>query len=230
MELVDDDEPQGHFGQVTGVACSPDGTRVVTASWETAFIRDARTGVQLFQLTGGGSCAAFSPDGTRIVTGGNDKAAKIWDARTGTLLLQVGGHPNGVTSVAFSPDGTRIVTGGGFLFDLPGQAKVWDARTGAQLLDLRGNTAAVTTLAFSRDGTRIVTGANDKTARVWDARTGTQLQQLKGNDLGVSSVAFSADGRFLARAEGNRVELVPWQPDAEELDYRRLHTQPIQER
>ena len=71
---------------------------------------------------------AFSPDGTRIVSGSEDKTAKVWDARTGTTLLDLKGHTGEVTSVAFSPDGTRIVTG-----SLDKTAKVWDARTGATL-------------------------------------------------------------------------------------------------
>ena len=35
----------------------------------------------------------------------------MWDARTGTALLELKGHTGAVTSVSFSPDGTRIVTG-----------------------------------------------------------------------------------------------------------------------
>ena len=35
---------------------------------------------------------SFSPDGTRIVTGSYDKTAKVWDARTGTPLLELKGH------------------------------------------------------------------------------------------------------------------------------------------
>ena len=35
---------------------------------------------------------AFSPDGTRIVTGSVDGTAKVWDARTGTPLLELKGH------------------------------------------------------------------------------------------------------------------------------------------
>ena len=38
------------------------------------------------------SSASFSPDGTRIVTGSEDKTAKVWDARTGTPLLELKGH------------------------------------------------------------------------------------------------------------------------------------------
>ena len=78
---------------------------------------------------------SFSPDGTRIVTGSFDQTAKVWDARTGTLLLDLKGHTDQVTSVRFSPDGTRIVTGSD-----DKTAKVWDARTGTPLLDLKGHT------------------------------------------------------------------------------------------
>ncbi len=35
---------------------------------------------------------SFSPDGTRIVTGSEDRTAKVWDARTGTPLLELNGH------------------------------------------------------------------------------------------------------------------------------------------
>ena len=35
---------------------------------------------------------SFSPDGTRIVTGSGDGTAKVWDARTGTALLELKGH------------------------------------------------------------------------------------------------------------------------------------------
>jgi len=42
---------------------------------------------------------AFSPDGTRLPTG--SERAKVWDARTGMLLLELKGHAGEATSVAF---------------------------------------------------------------------------------------------------------------------------------
>ena len=68
---------------------------------------------------------SFSSDGARIVTGSWDRTAQVWDARSGTPLLELKGHTSGVLSVSFSPDGTRIVTG-----DWDGTATLWDARTG----------------------------------------------------------------------------------------------------
>ena len=38
------------------------------------------------------SSVSFSPEGTRIVTGSDDGTAKVWDARTGTPLLELKGH------------------------------------------------------------------------------------------------------------------------------------------
>lgn len=43
---------------------------------------------------------AFSPDGTRIVTGSEDDTARVWDAKTGDVLLTLK-HGYDVTSVAF---------------------------------------------------------------------------------------------------------------------------------
>ena len=60
----------------------PDGTRIVTASFDkTARIWDATTGAQLAVLRGhdsGVNGAMYSPDGTRIVTASDDKTARIW--------------------------------------------------------------------------------------------------------------------------------------------------------
>ena len=64
----------------------------------------------------------------RIVTGSCDQTAKVWDAQTGTLLLELKGHTEPVMSVAFSPDGSRIITA-----SADRTAKVWDAHSGQEL-------------------------------------------------------------------------------------------------
>ncbi len=225
-------ELKGHTGVVNSVAFSPDGTRIVTASADgTAKVWDARPGTQPLELKGHTSpvlSVAFNPDGTGIVTGSGDLTAKVWDARTGTPLLELKGHTSGVLSVAFSRDGTRIVTGS---YDRT--ARVWDARTGTPLLELKGHTNSVYSVAFSPDGTRIVTVGGDQNkpgeAMVWDAQSGTEL---KGEPIPqtIANNWISPDGRFFAHPEGNRVELIPLQPDEEEIAYRLLHTQPNLER
>ena len=109
----------GHAGPVSSAAFSPDGKRIVTASWDkTARIWDAATGKPIGDpLTGHDGVvmsAAFSPDGKRIVTASEDKTARIWDAATGKPIGDpLTGHEDAVISAAFSPDGKRIVTASG---------------------------------------------------------------------------------------------------------------------
>jgi WD40 repeat protein/serine/threonine protein kinase len=173
-------------------ACySPDGRRIVVCDGETAAVLDARTGAPLLQLkaTQLVTSVAFSPDGTRIVTGSFGETAKVWNARSGTLICELQGHTDRVTSVAFSPDGARIVTG-----SEDETAKVWDAQSGVALPQLTGHNGLVTSVAFSPDGTRIVTGSEDQTAKVWDARSGAALLELEGHTDWVTSVAISPDG------------------------------------
>jgi hypothetical protein len=60
---------------------------------------------------------------------------------------------------------------------------------------------------------------------VWDAGTG---KELPGEPIPNTAIKerTSPDGRVFAHREGTRVELIPLQPDEEELAYRRLHTKP----
>jgi WD40 repeat protein len=205
---------------VFSVAFSPDGTRVATGSHDhMAKMWDARTGTPLLDLKGHTlpSIVAFSPDGTRIVTVSRSIAGgwaylrgyekrpgelKVWDARTGTPLLELKGLTGPVSSVAFSPDGTRIVAGSVYQQTV----QVWDAQTGTPQLDLKGH--PVTSLAFSPDGTRLLTGSQDGTAQVWDAQTGTPLLELKEHTVEVSSVAFNSDGTRIVTGSHDQRALV----------------------
>jgi tetratricopeptide (TPR) repeat protein len=124
---------------------------------------------------------------------------KVWDARTGTPQRELKWD---------------VQTG-----------KVWDARTGAALLELKGPPGTMMSVSLSPDGTRLVTsGFNGKKA-VWDAGTG---KELPGEPIPNTAIKerTSPDGRVFAHREGTRVELIPLQPDEEELAYRRLLSQP----
>ncbi len=173
--------------------------------WEWSYLkRQTRGGIfTLYGHTNYVYSVSYSPDGTRIVTGSNDGTAKVWDARTGTPLLELKGHTSGVSSVSYSPDGTRIVTGSG-----DKTAKVWDARTGTPLLELKGHTGQVTSVSYSPDGTRIVTGSDDQTANVWDARTGTLMLELQGHTSAVYSVSYSPDGTRLVTGSWDKTAKV----------------------
>ena len=69
--------------QRLSAAFSPDGARVVTASWDnTARLWDVTTGASLAVLQGHTqrvNSAAFSPDRTRVLTASSDTTARLWD-------------------------------------------------------------------------------------------------------------------------------------------------------
>ncbi len=95
---------------VNSAAYSPDGTRIVTASWdETAKVWDAESGEELLTLSGHTGLVCQRPTvrtGDRIVTASWDGTAKVWDAESGEELLTLSGHTDGVNSAATVRTGT----------------------------------------------------------------------------------------------------------------------------
>jgi len=193
----------GHTDLVISAAFSPDGQRVVTASYDkTSRTWNAVSGEPLLVLSGHTDKllgAAFSPDGRRIVTASWDKTARIWDAASGELLRVLSGHTDKVESAAFSPDVRWIVTAS---FDKT--ARIWDASSGESLRVLSGHADGLMRAAFSADGQRIVTASKDKTARIWDSATGKQLLVLNGHTGYVDSAAFSDDGQSVVTASDDK--------------------------
>jgi len=138
---------EGHAAEVTSIAFSPDGTQVVSGSWDrTVRSWDAATGDLLQTLKGHSDrvmSVAFSPDGTQVVSGSGDITVRLWDAATGDLLQTLNGHSDNVTSVAFSPDGTQVVSGSKDRI-----IRLWDAATGDLLQTFWPDSSKAAPLSF----------------------------------------------------------------------------------
>jgi WD40 repeat protein len=84
---------EGHTNWVTSVGFSPDGTHIVSGSYDkTIRIWDVRTGEEVMKPleghTGSVASVGFSPDGTHIMSGSYDMTIRIWDARTGEEVMK----------------------------------------------------------------------------------------------------------------------------------------------
>lgn len=117
----------GHFGSVSSLCFSPDGSLLASGSYDSIVI--------LWKINDGSvvhhlnhkdrvAAVAFSPDGSIVVSAGTDKTIKIWDVNTGELLNTFTGHTSRVHSVSFDLSGRILVSGG------DNELILWDADTG----------------------------------------------------------------------------------------------------
>src|SRR5205823_5007662 len=111
--------------------------------------------------------------GQRILAAGFDQVARICDANTGDLQVELRGHTSVIDSVAFSPDGERILT-----CSSDGTARIWDTRTGHPLLELAGYVGAL-------ENVRSTTPGNLQPG----------LARLRRTLSGKTSAVFSPDGK-----------------------------------
>jgi WD40 repeat protein len=203
----------GHTSIVISVAVTPDGTKIVSGSWDgTIRVWDVVTGELLGEPlswdSGEVTSLAVTPDGTKIVSGGSDKTIRVWDLATGAPVGEpLAGHTSWVTSVAVTPDGTRIVSG-----SHDNTVRVWDLVTGAPVgQPLTGHTSSMNSVTVTPDGTKIVSGSSDTTIRVWDLATGAPVgEPLTGHSGWVMSLAVTPDGTKIVSGGGSDGTIRVW--------------------
>ncbi|MDT8303616.1 MAG: serine/threonine-protein kinase [Sedimentisphaerales bacterium] len=202
---------EGHSRMIRDVVFSPDGTRIVTTSFDGTAKVWLVSPPEFLSLEGHNQAVwaiAVSPNCQWLATGSLDQTAKIWDIESGRLLLTLPvNFP--VVSLAFSPDSNRLVT-----TSADATAKVWglekeDAGIGRHSLTyklsltLAGHLNTVMCVTYNPQGHWIATGGKDNTARIWDAQSGCLMKTLEGHDGWVLDVAFSPDGKRLATASAD---------------------------
>ncbi len=105
---------RGHKMTVFGVAFSPDGQTIATASVDdTCCLWGVRTGQRLAELgghQGGTYSVAFSPDGKTLAVGCNEGELKLWNLATRRDMMTLAAEPHTIFAVSFSPDGSTLAT------------------------------------------------------------------------------------------------------------------------
>ncbi|KEP49004.1 tyrosine kinase family catalytic domain protein [Rhizoctonia solani 123E] len=152
----------GHTKVVNSVQFSPDGTRVVSGSYDkTIRVWDVEHGTAVIGPLDGHtesvSSVSVSPDGSQIASCSADKTIRLWDTRSGRTIGNLcEGHTSWVNSVAFSPRGTYVASGDG-----DNTVRVWDIRSSRQVQLYEEHTGSVFSVAFSPCGQYIASGSHD---------------------------------------------------------------------
>src|SRR5258706_3377679 len=218
-----------HTGLVKTIAFSPDGSKLISGSYDQAIILwdidISAKPVKLqpkYKFEGHSSfvnSVVFSPDGKFLVSAGDDKKILIWDiSQPDKASHTYLNHNAPVTSVAFSSKGDSIK----FASASNDQTVIlwnWTSDSLDSPKILRGHTGYVTSIAFNADGTRLASAGFDNSIILWNTETGAHFGEQIGPALNihsgaVNSIAFGAEqdnatGSYLISGSDDRT-IIKW--------------------
>jgi len=182
---------EGHRGPIVGLAVSPDGSTLASASWDTS--------VRLWPLHSGAervleghsqnvNGVAFAPDGKSLVSVGYDLTLRIWPLPDGPP--EVITLPSPLNAVAVAADG-EIAAGcaDGWVRLLTVGAK--------QIGEVQAGPTPVVALAISPDGALIAAASIGGAVSIIDRKARSVVRTLVGPGSSVWSVAFLPDSATL---------------------------------
>ncbi|MDY7055255.1 nSTAND1 domain-containing NTPase [Limnospira fusiformis] len=180
---------QGHTSSVLGVAVSPDGNLIATASNDHTAKVWRIDGLWLQDLPHQNSVTSisFSEDSKFLgtTTADNQVTIWVWDEQQEKFqyLHNLVGHEALVTRVKFSPQGDLIATSSN-----DNTIRLWRP-DGTMIRVLEGHTDRVLDVEFNSDGQKLASAGKDKTIRLWN-REGDLLATLTGHCEGIASDSF----------------------------------------
>jgi WD40 repeat protein len=190
----------GHRAFVDGVAFSPDGRTLVSASADqTIRLWDVETGRLLRVLTGHTDLVvalAVLPDGTGVVSGSPDGTVRLWNLQPPNTNAEPVEIPVRftpfATPVAFLPDNRSFVT-----LDTNGAAVIRNSRTGAAEECLTALGTSLCALAVSPDGRWVAAGGPAQHLAAWDRLQRSIVTNITAQTGDVWALDFDSRGRVL---------------------------------
>jgi cytochrome c len=190
----------GHTGPIVGLAVSPDGKTLASASWDHT--------VRLWPLAGGSvgrvlkgnaqnvNGVAFSPDGKQVISAGYDTTLRVWSlGGDGEIVRRL---PSPLNTVAVAPDGEIVAAGAtGKVFFLSPKGEVRS--------EVEASPTPVIQIALSPDGKLVAAAGVRGSVAVIDRKARKLVRTLIGPGLPVWSVAFFPDNRTLLTGGTDRM-------------------------
>ncbi|MCI0414616.1 hypothetical protein L0222_17705, partial [bacterium] len=193
---------EGHRADITDFVITPDGTRLISSSWDrTIRIWDLQDGNELLTISGHNDAVkkvALTSDGERIISSSDDGTLRIWDAMTGAALAVLESHQGPINSFALSQDGKFILSAA-----KDRTVIVWDAMNFLSYQTLNGHQGSVYACTFLADDHLAASASDDGTIRLWDLYSAREITKLQGQSY-VAHLTLSPDGRYLLSASGDK--------------------------
>jgi len=194
------DRYTAHGGPVRDLTLSPDGSTLVSASFDySAVVWQAPSLAEmgaLYAHEAAVNTARFSPDGAWLATAGDDGKIYLWPREDLTdddpepIILN--GHRGKVVHLAFSPDGSTLASA-----SWDGSIGMWPLDQGPELAEMRsrfitGHDGPVNGVQFTADGTHLYSAGYDGDIRYWRLSNDEYLRSLVRNGSAVGTQSFNS--------------------------------------
>ncbi len=181
--------------RVQDLALSPDSTMAALAVTGRIYLYSIPDLTQIGHLVSPSieyGAIAFSPDGQFLAAGSEDRALRVWDVTSQTLIHELTDHNGGTRDILFSPDGQTLAAA------TSGSVYIWNVADGTQNQVIEAGSWPNNPIAFSPNSQLLAVTRDSLEVELWDLQKKQLLHTLEGPGAMIIELAFTPDGRAVS--------------------------------